>query len=43
MGVEQDRAASDAYILQANRRIAKERALAARTAPGNDSHGTPID
>ena len=32
MGVEQDLAAADAYIRQANRRIAKERALADRTA-----------
>jgi hypothetical protein len=32
MGVDQDLAAADAYIRQANRRIAKERALADRTA-----------
>jgi len=32
MGVEQDLAAADAYIRRANRRIAKERALADRTA-----------
>jgi hypothetical protein len=32
MGVDQDLAAADAYIRQANRRIAKERALVDRTA-----------